>query len=238
MSTDVITLLLVDDHPVVRNGLRGMFAADPGFRVLGEAASGPEALASVAALDPDVVLMDLRMPGGGGVEAITELTRRGVRSRVLVLTTYDTDADTLPAIEAGATGYLLKDAPREELFTAVRAAVQGRTVLSPAVASRLVAAVRSPASPPAGEPPSGPPSDRAPSDRAPSDRALPDGLLSAREREVLALVARGTSNREIARVLFISEATVKTHLTHIYAKLGASDRAAAVAQAYERRILG
>lgn len=145
MSADVITLLLVDDHPVVRDGLRGMFAADPGFRVLGEASSGPEAVARVAALDPDVVLMDLRMPGGGGVEAITELTRLGVRSRVLVLTTYDTDADTLPAIEAGATGYLLKDAPRDELFTAVRAAAQGRTVLSPAVASRLVAAVRTPA---------------------------------------------------------------------------------------------
>ncbi|MFS0697312.1 response regulator [Streptomyces nitrosporeus] len=208
-----ITLVLVDDHPVVRDGLRGMFTSAPGFRVLGEAADGVAAIGLVLELDPDVVLMDLRMPGGGGVAAIAELTRRGARSRVLVLTTYDTDSDTLPAIEAGATGYLLKDAPRDELFTAVRAAAEGRTVLSPAVASRLVTRVRTPAGP-AGE------------------------ALSAREREVLALVARGTSNREIAAVLFISEATVKTHLTHVFAKLGAKDRAAAVAVGYERGILG
>ncbi|MFE2602252.1 response regulator [Streptomyces mirabilis] len=208
----VITLLIVDDHPVVRDGLRGMFESAPGFTVLGEAANGVEAVALTASLDPDVVLMDLRMPGGNGVEAIAELTRRGARAKVLVLTTYDTDSDTLPAIEAGATGYLLKDAPREELFTAVRAAAQGRTVLSPAVASRLVSAVRAP---------------------APTQDSL-----SAREREVLALVAKGTSNREIARVLFISEATVKTHLTHLYAKLGVNDRAAAVAVAYDRGILG
>ncbi|MEU5665305.1 response regulator transcription factor [Streptomyces longwoodensis] len=208
-----ISLLIVDDHPVVRDGLRGMFAAAPGFTVLGEAADGVQAVERAAALDPDVVLMDLRMPGGGGVDAIRELTRRGARARVLVLTTYDTDSDTLPAIEAGATGYLLKDAPREELFTAVRAAAEGRTVLSPAVASRLVSAVRAPRSP-GNEP------------------------LSAREREVLALVAKGTSNKEIARELFISEATVKTHLTHLYAKLGVNDRAAAVAVAYDRGILG
>ncbi|MFF8382428.1 response regulator [Streptomyces kanasensis] len=208
-----ITLLIVDDHPVVRDGLRGMFAADPGFAVLGEASGGVEAVGLAVRLDPDVVLMDLRMPGGGGVDAIAELARRGARSRVLVLTTYDTDTDTLPAIEAGATGYLLKDAPREELFAAVRAAAAGRTVLSPAVASRLVSAVRSPA-PPA------------------------DGALSAREREILSLVARGTSNRAIAAELFISEATVKTHLTHIYGKLGVRDRAAAVATGYDQGILG
>ncbi|MFF3918786.1 response regulator [Streptomyces sp. NPDC001852] len=209
----VISLLIVDDHPVVRDGLRGMFESAPGFRVLGEAADGVEAVARAAALDPDVILMDLRMPGGSGVDAIRELTRRGARAKVLVLTTYDTDTDTLPAIEAGATGYLLKDAPRDELFTAVRAAAGGRTVLSPAVASRLVHAVRTPRQPGA-EP------------------------LSAREREVLVLVARGTSNREIARELFISEATVKTHLTHLYAKLGVNDRAAAVAAGYDRGILG
>ncbi|MDX3313815.1 MULTISPECIES: response regulator transcription factor [unclassified Streptomyces] len=208
-----VSLLIVDDHPVVRDGLRGMFESAPGFTVLGEAANGVEAVAKAGELDPDVILMDLRMPGGGGVDAIRELARGGARAKVLVLTTYDTDSDTLPAIEAGATGYLLKDAPRDELFTAVRAAAQGRTVLSPAVATRLVSAVRAPRSP--GEEP-----------------------LSAREREVLALVARGTSNREIARDLFISEATVKTHLTHLYAKLGVNDRAAAVARAYERGILG
>ncbi|MFB7996010.1 response regulator [Streptomyces sp. NPDC056002] len=212
-SDSRISLLIVDDHPVVRDGLRGMFESADDFAVLGEASNGVEALELTARLDPDVVLMDLRMPGGNGVDAIKELTRRGARSRVLVLTTYDTDSDTLPAIEAGATGYLLKDAPREELFTAVRAAADGRTVLSPAVASRLVTAVRTPAAP-ADEP------------------------LSAREREVLALVAKGTSNKEIARVLFISEATVKTHLTHVYGKLGVKDRAAAVAVAYDRKILG
>ncbi|MFJ9566819.1 response regulator [Streptomyces fuscichromogenes] len=208
-----ISLLIVDDHPVVRDGLRGMFESTAGFRVLGEAANGVEAVACARTLDPDVILMDLRMPGGGGVDAIRELTRQGARAKVLVLTTYDTDSDTLPAIEAGATGYLLKDAPREELFTAVRAAAQGRTVLSPAVASRLVSAVRTPTAP-GNEP------------------------LSAREREVLTLVARGTSNREIARELFISEATVKTHLTHLYTKLGVNDRAAAVATGYQRGILG
>jgi DNA-binding NarL/FixJ family response regulator len=155
--------------------------------------------------------MDLRMPGGGGVDAIAELARRGARSKVLVLTTYDTDSDTLPAIEAGATGYLLKDAPREDLFTAVRAAADGRTVLSPAVASRLVSRVRAP--------------------------SATRTSLSAREREVLVLVAKGTANREIARTLFISEATVKTHLLHIYAKFGVNDRAAAVATGFERGLL-
>ncbi len=209
-----ITVLLVDDHPVVRDGLRGMFDADPGFRVLGEASGGVEGVELALRLDPDVVLMDLRMPAGGGVDAIAALARHGVRARVLVLTTYDTDADTLPAIEAGATGYLLKDAPREELFAAVRAAAEGRTVLSPAVATRLVTAVR--------RPPAGP----------------VDDTLSAREREILVLVARGTSNRAIAAELFISEATVKTHLTHIYAKLAVKDRAAAVAAGYDRGILG
>ncbi|MGC5362963.1 response regulator [Streptomyces sp. DT24] len=208
-----ITLIVVDDHPVVRDGLRGMFESAAGFEVLGEADNGVDAVDLVGGLDPDVVLMDLRMPGGGGVAAIAELTRRGARAQVLVLTTYDTDSDTLPAIEAGATGYLLKDAPREELFTAVRAAADGRTVLSPAVATRLVSRVRAPG-------------------------ATRDEPLSAREREVLALVARGTSNRAIAAELFISEATVKTHLTHIFAKLGVKDRASAVATGYDRGILG
>ncbi|MFC9619120.1 response regulator [Streptomyces sp. NPDC056930] len=211
-SARVITLVVVDDHPVVRDGLRGMFDSDPGFRVLGEAPDGVAGVDLVARLDPDVVLMDLRMPGGGGVAAIAELTGRGARSKVLVLTTYDTDSDTLPAIEAGATGYLLKDAPRDELFNAVRAAADGRTVLSPAVASRLISRVRTP--------------------------AAQNESLSGREREVLELVAKGTSNREIAAELFISEATVKTHLTHIFAKLGAKDRAAAVAVGYDRGILG
>ncbi|MFG2738350.1 response regulator transcription factor [Streptomyces carpaticus] len=205
-----ISLLIVDDHPVVRDGLRGMFATSTGFTVLGEAADGPTGVELAQQLAPDVVLMDLRMPGGGGVAAIRELVRRRLRCKVLVLTTYDTDSDTLPAIEAGATGYLLKDTPRDELFAAVRAAAEGRTVLSPAVATRLVSRVREPV----GE------------------------ALSTRERQVLGLVAKGSSNREIAAELFISEATVKTHLAHLYTKLGVNDRAAAVATGYERGILG
>ncbi|MFC5183803.1 response regulator [Actinomadura harenae] len=205
-----VTLVIADDHPVVRHGLHSIFASSPDFAVLGEAADGPEAVELVARLDPDVVLMDLRMPGGGGVEAIEELSRRRVRTRVLVLTTYDTDSDTVAAIEAGATGYLLKDTPRDELFDAARAAAEGRTMLSPAIAARLVSRMRSPG----------------------------NDALSARERDVLRLVAQGTSNREIAALLFISEATVKSHLTHIYGKLQVKDRAAAVATAYERGILG
>jgi DNA-binding NarL/FixJ family response regulator len=204
-----IGLLIVDDHPVVRDGLSGMFAADPGFRVLGEAADGREAVRLAQALHPDVILMDLRMPGMDGVTAIAELARRGIPSRVLVLTTYDTDSHVLQAIEAGATGYLLKDAPRAELLRAVRAAARGEAALSPSVATRLISRVREPAEEP----------------------------LSQREREVLELVAAGTTNREAAARLFISEATVKTHLLHIYAKLGVSDRAAAVAEAFKRGLL-
>ena len=204
-----ISLVIVDDHPVVRDGLRGMFTGDERFEVLGEAADGAEAIAAAERLSPDVILMDLRMPGTDGVTAIAELARRGVSSRVLVLTTYDTDSDVLPAIEAGATGYLLKDAPRDELYRAVEAAARGQAVLSPAVATRLMGQMRQPASEP----------------------------LSQRELDVLGLVARGSTNREAAAQLFISEATVKTHLLHVYAKLGVNDRAAAVATAYERGYL-
>jgi len=205
----VIRLLIADDHPVVRDGLSGMFAPEPGFEVLGEAADGAEAVRLAQALKPDVVLMDLRMPVMDGLAAITELRRRGVPSRVLVLTTYDTDSYVLPAIEAGATGYLLKDAPRDELLRAVRAAALGQAVLSPSVATRLMTRVRTPGAEP----------------------------LSQRELEVLELVASGTTNREAAARLFISEATVKSHLLNIYGKLGVSDRAAAVAEAFKRGLL-
>ncbi|MCW2917350.1 MAG: two-component system response regulator [Actinomycetia bacterium] len=207
--TGPIRLLIVDDHPVVRDGLRGMFTGEPGFDVLGAAADGAEAVALAEALQPDVVLMDLRMPGTDGVSAIRRMAERGIPARVLVLTTYDTDSDVLPAIEAGATGYLLKDAQQDELFRAVRAAARGEAVLSPSVATRLLGQVRGPAREP----------------------------LSPRELEVLALVARGASNREAAARLFISEATVKTHLLHIYAKLDVKDRAAAVGMAFERGLL-
>jgi DNA-binding NarL/FixJ family response regulator len=204
-----IRLMIVDDHPVVRDGLNGMFSSDPAFEVVAEAANGNDAVRRAKGLSPDVILMDLRMPELDGVGAIKALASQGVPARVLVLTTYDTDADVLPAIEAGATGYLLKDAPRDELLRAVRAAAQGQTVLSPAVASRLVAQVRS----------------------------QDDSALSDREREVLSLIATGASNRDAAAQLLISEATVKTHLLHIYAKLGVNDRAAAVAEAFNRGLL-
>jgi DNA-binding NarL/FixJ family response regulator len=209
---DIIRLLIVDDHPVVRDGLSGMFSGDPDFEVLGQAADGAQAVALAERLEPDVILMDLRMPELDGVGAIAQLAERGIPARVLVLTTYDTDSDVLPAIEAGATGYLLKDAPRTELLRAVRAAARGEAVLSPSVASRVLGQMRASAEP-AEEP------------------------LSKREVEVLELVARGSTNREAAARLFISEATVKTHLLHIYAKLGVNDRAAAVAEAFERGVL-
>jgi len=204
-----IRLLIVDDHPVVRDGLRGMFAGTAEFVVVGEAANGAEALELAQSLRPDVILMDLRMPGVDGATAIRQLTERAIPSRVLVLTTYDSDSDVMPAIAAGATGYLLKDSPREELFRAVRAAHRGEAVLAPSVANRLMSQLRSPSQEP----------------------------LSERELAVLALIAEGLTNREAAARLFISEATVKTHLVHIYSKLDVNDRAAAVAAAFERGLL-
>ena len=206
---DPIRVLIVDDHPVVRDGLRGVLDGEPDMQVVGEAGHGAEALARIRAVAVDVVLMDLRMPTMGGVEAIGELRRSAPAVRVLVLTTYDTDRDVLPAIEAGATGYLLKDTPRDELLRAVRAAHRGEAVLSPAVAGRLMGQVREPA----------------------------QDTLSARELQVLRLVAAGSTNRETAQRLFISEATVKTHLLHIYAKLEVRDRASAVAAGYQRGLL-
>ena len=204
-----IRILIVDDHPVVRDGLRGMLAGTSDLEVVGEASDGAEALAVVERLQPDVVLMDLRMPGLGGAPAIRALAERGTSAKVLVLTTYDSDSDVVPALEAGATGYLLKDTPREELVRAIRAAAQGDAVLAPSVASRLVSQLREPAR----------------------------DTLSDRELEVLALIAQGETNRGAAARLFISEATVKTHLLHIYEKLDVNDRAAAVAAAYERGLL-
>jgi len=202
----MIRVLLADDHPVVREGMRGMLSAESDIEIAGEAASGTEAVALFASLRPDVVLMDLRMPGGDGVEAIEKIrSGHGNGARVIVLTTYDTDADILRAVEAGATGYLLKDAPRAELLRAIRAAASGEAVLAPAVVGRLVSRVR---------------------------RPQPEAL-SARETEVLALVARGLTNAQIGRALFVSEATVKTHLMRTCAKLGVTGRTAAVTKAIE-----
>ena len=202
-------MLLADDQALFREGIATLLSVHPDLEVVGEAADGASALAQVGELRPDVVLMDLRMPGMDGVTAIRSLAEHQVRARVLVLTTFDTDSDVLPAIEAGATGYLLKDAPRDELLRAVRSAAAGEAVLSPTVASRLLDQVRQPAK----------------------------ETLSQRELEVLQLVSSGATNREVAERLFISEATVKTHLLHIYAKLGVNDRAAAVGAAFERGLL-
>ncbi len=204
-----IRLLIVDDHPVVRNGLSGMFAGEADFEVVGEAADGSEAVRRARALAPDVILMDLRMPEMDGVSAIAALAAAGVPARVLVLTTYDTDGDVLSAIEAGATGYMLKDAPAADLFKAVRAAANGKATLSPSVATKVVGQMRAPAQEP----------------------------ISQRELEVLTLISRGLSNRDAAAQLFISTATVKTHLVHIYEKLDVNDRAAAVAEAFNRGLL-
>nr|WP_211661278.1 response regulator transcription factor [Modestobacter muralis] len=201
--------MVVDDHPVVRGGLVGWLAAQPDLDVVGEAGDGLEALAAVAEHAPDVVLMDLRMPRMDGVAATGRITAAHPGVRVLVLTTYDTDADIVRAVEAGAAGYLLKDTPLPQLADAVRAAARGETVLAPPVAAKLMSRMR------------------GPSVEAPT----------ARELQVLGGVARGLTNAEIGRELFIGEATVKTHLVRVFAKLGVDDRTRAVMVAVERGLL-
>jgi DNA-binding NarL/FixJ family response regulator len=204
-----IRLLISDDHPVVRAGLRGMLSAESDFEVVGEATNGAEAVALTGELRPDIVLMDLRMPEMDGVTAISHIKEEYPETQVLVLTTYESDADILRAIETGATGYLLKDAPREELFGAIRTAAQGKSPLAPNVATRLMQRMRE----------------------------LDEEALSAREIEVLELVASGTSNKEIAKRLWVSETTVKSHMLHIFDKLGVTDRTAAVTEALKRGII-
>jgi DNA-binding NarL/FixJ family response regulator len=217
---EVIGVLLVDDHPVVRDGLRGMFEPVPDIAVVGEAGDGQAGLDQIERLQPDVVLLDLRMPGLGGVAMLRALRQRAAQAppvhqpRVLVLTTFDSDADVLPAIEAGATGFLLKDVAGDELVRAVRAAHRGEATLSPSLVGRLM--VR------AGAPP------------APAR----EFALSPRELDVLRLVAGGASNRAAAEALFVSETTVKTHLVHVFDKLDVRDRAAAVDVAHRRGLLG
>lgn len=207
--TDTIHILIADDHPVVREGLAGMLAGQADFEVVATVADGQQAIESFKQLSPDVVLMDLRMPTLDGVGAIEAIKKLNPKANIIVLTTYDSDADIVRAIEAGATGYLLKDTPREELFRAIRSASTGESVLAPAVASRLMTRMRAPA----------------------------EENLSAREIEVLELVAKGNSNKEVGKVLHISTATVKTHLIHIYSKLGVTDRTSAVTTAIERGII-
>ncbi|MEV8532623.1 response regulator transcription factor [Streptomyces sp. NPDC051211] len=204
-----IRLLLADDHPVVRAGLRAVLDTEPGFTVVAEAATAERAVELAASEPVDVVLMDLQFgPGMHGSAATAEITARPGAPRVLVLTTYDTDADILAAVEAGASGYLLKDAPPEELAAAVRTAAAGQSALAPAVALRLMDRMRTPAE-----------------------------ALTKRELEVLQLVADGLSNQQISKRLFLSQATVKSHLVHVYAKLGVDSRTAAVATARARRLI-
>jgi DNA-binding NarL/FixJ family response regulator len=204
-----IRLLVADDHPVVRDGLRAMLATQPDMELVGEAATGTEAVELARALRPDVVLMDLQMPKLDGPAAIATLRQQAPEVRVLVLTTFGTDADITRAVDAGATGYLLKDAPREQLFGAIRAAARGEAVLSPSVATRVLGRMRAPA----------------------------EEALSPRELEILGAVARGLSNKDIGRQLYVSEATVKTHLLRVFSKLGVDDRTAAVTVALERGII-
>jgi DNA-binding NarL/FixJ family response regulator len=205
----MIRVLVCDDHPVVRAGIGAMLAGRDGFTVVGEAADGAEAVALATELRPDVVLMDLRMPGTDGVAATAEIVARHPEVRVVVLTTYDTDADILRAVAAGAKGYLLKDAPREDLYAAVQDAAAGRSAIAPAVAGRLLDQLRQPAG----------------------------TSLTEREIQVLDLVRHGRSNREIGQRLHITDATVKTHLLHVFTKLGVDDRTAAVHVALQRGLL-
>jgi len=204
-----IRILIVDDHPVVRAGLRGMLSSQADFEIVGEASDGAECLGLAGRLNPNVILMDLRMPGMDGVTAIQHLRRSFKGIFILVLTTYDSDADILRATEAGATGYILKDAPREELFRAVRTTAAGQAYLAPQVATRLLGQMR----------------------------AAERENLSERELEVLNLVAKGKSNKEIAGQLHVSVATIKSHLLHIYAKLGVDDRTQAVTAAIQRGLI-
>ena len=205
----MIRVVLVDDHPVVRAGIRALLAGEEGIAVVGEAGDAAGAEATVRQTRPDVVLMDLNLgTGAGGAETTALIRALPQPPRVLVLTTYDTETDILAAIDAGASGYLLKDAPPEELFRAVRATSRGETALAPAVAATLVRRAGSP----------GP-------------------VLTEREVEILELLAEGLGNKEMGRRLMVSEATVKSHLSHIYTKLGVDTRAGAVARAIEQRII-
>ena len=204
-----IRLLLADDHPVVRAGLRAVLESETGVIVIDDVGTAEAAVARARTGDVDVVLMDLQFGHGmGGIDATRAITSLADAPRVVVLTTYDTDADILAAVEAGASGYLLKDAPPDELVTAVRAAAAGQSALAPAITGRLIERLRTPTT-----------------------------SLSTRESEVLTLVADGLSNQQIAAHLFVSQATVKSHLVHIFAKLDADSRTAAVAIAVRRGLI-
>ncbi len=200
----MIRVLVADDHPIVRGGIVALLAAADDMEVVGEASDGIEAVSMAASLSPDVILMDLRMPGIDGDVATARILADRPESRVVILTTYETDASILTAIEAGASGYLLKAAPSDEILAGVRSVARGEVALAPAIATMLVKRVAKPAI-----------------------------TLSPRETEVLALVALGDSNPTIAKKLFLGEATVKTHLLHVFEKLEVSDRTRAVTRAME-----
>jgi DNA-binding NarL/FixJ family response regulator len=206
----MIRILLADDHPVVREGIRGMLASYNDIEVVGQAGSGPEAVALVAALKPDLVLMDLRMPGGDGVAATRAIAAEHPGTRVVVLTTYETDQDILRAIEAGASGYLLKDIAPADLARSVRSAAAGETVLATSAASALLGRLQGRGQAPA---------------------------LSAQEVKVLRLAADGLTNAAIGAELYIGEATVKTYLARAYEKLGVSDRTSAVRRALDQGLI-
>jgi DNA-binding NarL/FixJ family response regulator len=203
----VITVLLVDDHLVVRAGLRSLLDSQPDISVVAEAGNGHDAVSAAVEHFPDVVMMDLALgEGPDGIAAIRGIRRQRPKQAVLVFTTYDSDADIVRAVDAGAMGYLLKDSAPEEIFAALRGAVAGRSVMSPPVASRLFQQMQN-----------------------------PQEALTPREAELLSLLVEGLSNKELGRRLFISEATVKTHLAHIYAKLGVESRSAAIAMALRNK---
>lgn len=213
----MISVVLVDDQELVRTGFRLILDLEEGFEVVGEASNGEEAVEAVAQLKPDVVLMDVRMPVLDGIEATARIVAAGSDSRVLILTTFDLDEYVYAALTAGASGFLLKDAPREQLVAAIRVVAGGESLLAPPITRRLIE--RFVAQPPPGE------------------QADVLSALSAREREVLELLARGHSNAEIAEQLFVSDATVKTHVARLFAKLGVRDRAQAIILAYETGLI-
>ncbi len=212
----MIRVLLADDQELVRSGFRLILELADGIEVVGEAVDGREAVHLAKELEPDVVLMDVRMPDVDGIEATRQLRATGLETRVLVLTTFDLDEYVYAAVRAGASGFLLKDAPREQLVTAVRTVARGEALLAPAITKRLIERFVA----------------------RPAPESAP-GLaeLSARESEVLRLLARGLSNAEIAAELFVGEATVKTHVARVLAKLGLRDRVQAVVFAYEHGLV-
>jgi DNA-binding NarL/FixJ family response regulator len=214
----MISVLIVDDQDLVREGLRMLLDAEPDICVAGEAGSGSQALAQVRQLDPDVILMDVRMPHMDGIEATTQLVRSGTRARILMLTTFNLDEYVYRAMKAGASGFLLKDATREQLASGVRTVSAGQALLAPAITQRLIEDFC-----------------RGPAPGAPASRAT--GYLSERELDVVRLIARGLSNAEIAAKLFLSEATIKSHVARILAKLNLRDRVQITVFAYENGVV-